>query len=528
MGKLEHSLSATLRTQGHRPALCIGGQEVTYRTLDEWSRRLAAEFRGRFVGVFAGSSLETYAGILAVTRSGRTYIPLNADFPDDRLLQILLARRPGTLIVDREHLDRASALLQQVQEPMRIVTLEPDLDKNATIKSGRHDFVFVDETSSAEPFDEEGEINDETPLYVLSTSGSTGTPKSIAIPRSNVADYVRSAQSLFEFRPEDRFSHFFKLSFDLSVHDIFVTWATGACLYVPKPRDLLDPVAFAKQNALTVWFSVPSLVSLAFMSRKLKAGVLPTVRHAIFCGEALSWENVGAFQTAAPEARITNLYGPTEATIAITHYSVDRENPPKEGKSASVPIGQPFPGQEALVVNADLNVLSAPGERGELLLGGSQLAPGYVNDPVQTEEAFLDREFPGFTAKRWYRTGDIVMNTADGMVFLGRSDTQIKFRGHRIELGEIEAVLQRLAKTPLAIVMAWPPFGPGPVDRLLAFLMPPHTPTREVHDMMRDQLPAHMVPARILTLDQPADTILNDNQKVDRSKIAKMYQDCLG
>ncbi len=527
MGTLDHLLSQTLQDQCHRPALCINGQAVSYKTLDEWSRRLSGKLKGTFIGILAGTSIETYAGILATARTGRTYIPLSAEFPDSRLLQIIAARCPETLIIDRKHLGRAAALLRQVRTPIRVVVLESDFERQATIENNQHDLVLVDETSPTKHLDEQAEYDDRTPLYVLSTSGSTGTPKSIAIPRSNVVDYVGAVQKLFEFRPDDRFSHFFKLSFDLSVHDMFVVWTVGACLYVPEPKDLLDPVSFASRNALTVWFSVPSLVSLAIMSRKLKPGVLPTVRHAIFCGEALSWEHVDAFHEAAPEARVTNLYGPTEATIAITHYSIDAGTDTKEERLGSVPIGQPFPGQEALVAGPDLSVLPA-GERGELLLGGSQLAPGYLNNPRQTQEAFLDREFPGFNAKRWYRTGDIVMDTANGLVYLGRSDTQIKFRGHRIELGEIEAVLQRIAKTPVAIVIACPLFGPGPIDRLLAFLLPPHTPTQEVHAMMRDQLPAHMVPARILTIDQPAELILNDNQKVDRSKVAKMYQDCLG
>lgn len=527
MGTLSRLLSMTLQTQGHRPALWIDGQLISYRAFDGWSRRVAARLFGPVIGIMAGGSIETYAGILAVARSDRTYVPLNTEFPDDRLLRTLKARRLKTLIVDRQHIDRACALLRHIQDPVRIVISGVEPDAQAACMIRQHDVVSVDDTSKSAEASVDVVTDDETPLYVLSTSGSTGEPKSIAIPRSNVVDYLSSIRDLFDFSPDDRFSHFFKLSFDLSVHDMFVAWTTGACLYVPGPKDFLDPAAFVKRHGLTVWFSVPSLVSLAIMSRKLKEGVLPTLRHAIFCGEALSWEHADAFQAAAPNAHVTNLYGPTEATIAISHYAVDEKAPPKEGRLASVPIGRPFQGQEAIVVGPGLEVLPA-GERGELLLGGSQLAPGYLNNPAQTEEAFLDRTFPGFSANHWYRTGDIVADTADGLVFLGRRDTQIKFRGHRVELGEIEAVLQRVAQTPVAIVIAWPPFGPGPIERLLAFIMPPHNPPQEVHALMRDQLPAHMVPARILTLDQPADRILNDNQKLDRSKIAKMYRDCVG
>jgi amino acid adenylation domain-containing protein len=407
------------------------------------------------------------------------------------------------------------------------VTLGAEPDAAAMAMAQRHDLVSVTCSPTPEPAEVDVGAAPDTPLYIMSTSGTTGTPKRIAIPRSHVVEYLKSIRRLFDFTRDDRFSHFFKLSFDLSVHDLLVTWSTGACLYVPALTDILDPVAYARRHALTVWFSVPSLVGLAIMSRKLAANALPDIRHAIFCGEALSWAAADAFLAAAPNARLTNLYGPTEATIAITHYAIDRKSALKPEASASVPIGRPFPGQEAIVVGPDLAVLPS-GMRGELLLGGSQLAPGYVDSPAQTRETFVNTRFPGCHSKRWYRTGDVVESTPEGLVFHGRRDMQVKFRGHRVELGEIEAVLQRVAKTPLAIVIAWPPSGAGPVDRLLAFIMPPHDPAADLHAMIRDQLPAHMVPARIFTINQPVDAILNDNKKLDRAKIAEIYKDCLG
>lgn len=527
MGKLNSLLFASLRKHIDRFALSIDGQMISYRAIDEWSRRLASKLQGRAIGVFAGRSLETYAGVLAVARSGRAYIPLNADFPDQRLLEMFSSTAIETVIVDRQLIHRACGLLRHVERPISILILESDSSHQETLMCAQHQFELIDETLPIGPFLADADVDDKTPLYVLSTSGSTGIPKRIAIPRSNVVDYLSAINERFDFGPNDKFSHFFKLSFDLSIHDLFVTWINGGCLYVPGANDLLDPVTFAQRNALTVWFSVPSLVGLAMLSRKLKRNALPDLRLALFCGEALSWEAVDAFQTAAPNAAITNLYGPTEATIAITNYLIDKEQPIENRVSGSVPIGRPFVGQEAIVVGPDLSLLPN-GERGELLLGGSQLAPGYVDNPTQTSEAFVNLKFPGKNSEHWYRTGDIVMDTDHGLVFLGRLDTQIKFRGHRIELGEIEAVLQRAAKTPLAIVIAWPPFGSSPIDRLLAFVMPPHAVLSEVHAIMRDQLPTHMVPARILSLDHPIDTILNDNRKIDRAKVVEMYRGSVG
>lgn len=539
MSEFAALLSAMMCSHGQRPALCIAGQTISYGELDKLSRRTADCLDGMTIAVLADSSRETYAGVLAAARSGRTYLPLNATFPDDRLLRIIDTAKPDTMLVDGKRIDQAYRLLRQVKTPMRVVlgavNLLPDTWSDLT----QHDVVVIgDQDVQDAPAAEIIDItaDDATPLYLMFTSGTTGEPKGIAIPRSHVVDYLRSIHGLFDIKPRDRCSHFFKLSFDLSVHDMFVTWTSGACLHVPGPMDHLDPVTFARRNQLSIWFSVPSLVALAMASRKLQPNSLLTVRLALFCGEALSWEAVDAFQAAAPDAEITNLYGPTEATIAITHYTVPPGTPasgsadPTDGSAPakrrrSVPIGKPFPGQEAIVVGKDLAVLPA-GEPGELLLGGSQLAPDYLDDPEQTEERFLSLDIDGCTVRRWYRTGDLAISTPDGLVFAGRLDSQIKFRGHRIELAEIEAALQQAAGTPLAIVATWPPSDRGmAIDQLIAFVMPPHPPARELHARLRAMLPAPMVPARIITIDHPPISILNNNQKIDRGLLMDMYRE---
>lgn len=479
------------------------------------------------MAILADSSLETYAGVLASARSGRTYLPLNPAFPDDRLLKIIDAARPATILVDGKGIEQAYRLLQQIKTPMRVVLSRSDSLHETWSNIGDHDVVPIDDRDAPAADVVDTDTDDSVPLYLMFTSGTTGQPKGISIPRRHVADYLRSIRTLFDIRPDDRCSHFFRLSFDLSVHDMFVTWTSGACLYVPGPLEYLDPATFARRHRLTVWFSVPSLASLAMRSRKLMPKSLGQLRLALFCGEALSWETVTAFQAAAPHARITNLYGPTEATIAITHHTLPSEAAglTPEQRRRSVPIGEPFPGQEAIVVGPDLARLP-PAEPGELLLGGSQLAPGYLDNPDQTAKQFITLDVEGCVSHRWYRTGDLAMATPEGLVYLGRSDSQIKFRGHRIELGEIEAALQHAAGTPLAIVAPWPPTDGGlAVEQLIAFVMPPHPPVQALHATLRSQLPAHMVPARIITIDHPPTSILNDNQKIDRGRLVNMYRE---
>lgn len=514
-------LSNALSEFGGKDALCIGGVAYSYEMLDCWSRRIAAMLTGPTIAILPGRSFETFASVVAAARSGHTYVPLNPDLPDDLILNQLTLAEPSSLFVDHKMFEKAKRLLKRVDRSLSIVLLDRPERENAWREFHPHQIKWVDD-GHVPPVDEIDRVVD-APLYQLFTSGTTGIPKRIAIPRSNVSAYLEAIASNFDFCSNDRFSHFFKLSFDLSVHDLFVAWTNGGCLCVPSPAELLDPVAFARKNKLSVWFSVPSVASLAILARKLQPESLPTIRHALFCGEALSWEILEAFSEAAPSAAITNLYGPTEATIAITHHRVTADDKLRAyATNGAVPIGKPFENQEVLVVDSDLNPIKD--ERiGELLLGGSQLAPGYQGDLIQTASHFLDLTFEGYASNRWYRTGDLVRQSDGRLFFVGRNDSQIKWRGFRIELGEIEAALGEVAKTPLAVVVPWPPPSEGGIKKLLAFLGEPHAPVKEVRQMLRDRLPSHMLPAEFITIDSASD-FRNANEKIDRQKIVEYHR----
>lgn len=512
-------LAETLLKFAHRDALSIGGTSYTYRQLDDRSRSIAAILRGPVVAILPGRTLETYASIAAVERTGFTYVPLNPDSPDDVLLGQLSLASVNALVVDSELTGTAFRLLERMDRPLSVLLLEPSGSAPPNSLLRRHHIDRLDD--DAQPVEAIDDVAD-APLYQLFTSGTTGKPKMVPIPRTNVSEYLKSIGSTFDFRADDRFSQFFNLSFDLSVHDVFVAWAHGGCLCVPKKTELLDPVGFASRNELSVWFSVPSLASLAMISRKLRPGSLPTLRHALFCGESLTWPLLEAFRHAAPSASITNLYGPTETTIAITSHRVEADaEMSTSADETTVPIGHPFAGQEAVVTNAELEPVQE-GDIGELLLGGSQLAPGYRGSSEETARSFIDARFDGYHNSRWYRTGDLVRETPRGMVFLGRKDTQIKWRGFRIELGAIEAVLGDVAKTPIAVAVPWPPNANGAVEKLIAFVGDLDMPVNDLRRELESRLPRHMVPAEILEIDSEAD-IRNANGKVDRRKIVDLH-----
>ncbi len=496
-------LPESLEAFASNQALHVQGADYSYRDLDLASRAIASALDGDRVAILGGRSFETYAGVAAAVRSGRTYIPLNKEQPDSVLAQQLAVARPDAVFVDRTMVPRMERLLQPLGNPFPVLC-----------PASTQDLI-----SEPEAPVQEVDRQTNTPLYEMFTSGTTGQPKRIAISRSNVGDYLRSIRQIFDFGPDDRFSQFFELSFDLSVHDLLVAWTSGGCLVVPGDAQLIDPVRFARKHTLSVWFSVPSLARLAMMTKRLLPGALPSLRQALFCGEALPSQVAAAFAKAAPNAAITNLYGPTEATIAITWNRLDQADL-KEGVRArgSVPIGRPFAGQEAVVVDGRMQPL-ADGQVGELLLGGSQLASGYRDAPDLTAASFLELRFAGFKSDRWYRTGDLVRCEGGILTYVGRTDTQIKFRGHRVELDVIEAAMADEAKSPLAVVIpSYQPDDGTVIESLSGLVATPKEPIENLRAKLAERLPNHMVPADIIEIPLNA-TWWNRNGKVDRRRL---------
>jgi amino acid adenylation domain-containing protein len=347
----------------------------------------------------------------------------------------------------------------------------------------------------------------------LFTSGTTGQPKGVPVSFGNLDSYVRSASALLGLDPADRCSQAFNLNFDLSVHDIFVTWAAGACLYPLNAADLLAPARFLRAHALTTWFSVPALAMVMQRTRTLRPGVFPSLRQSLFCGEALPEATVEAWAQAAPNSRLLNLYGPTEATIAITCH--EWRPGTDTARYGLVPIGRPIGAQRTHLLDEVGQLIDGPG-RGELALEGDQVTRGYLNAPDLTAAAYVP--VPGKPGARCYCTGDLVERDRDGLLhYVGRLDSQVKLRGHRIELQEIDRVLRASAGHDLAVAVALP--LDGPVQEIVGVVASADLDAQGVLDRCRARLPEAMLPARIVALD---DLPLNDNGKIDRKAVAAM------
>ncbi|MCU0668637.1 MAG: amino acid adenylation domain-containing protein [Myxococcota bacterium] len=502
-----------------RPALAIGGRSLAYAELRDRAASIAATLQRRapddappLTAVLGQRSETLYASVLGALLRGHGYVPLNPAFPAARTRAMLERSECGALIVDAA----SEAYLEQVLDGVerRLVLLMPDRDdaEDFAKRWSRHEIVTAGEFESARAW-RATPVEPDAIAYLLFTSGSTGVPKGVMVAHRNVTHFLDVMTERYRITESDRLSQLFDLTFDLSAFDMFMAWESGACLCPPTPKQKLVPSSYVGDAGLTLWFSVPSTAVLLSRLGKLKPSLYPGLRLALFCGEALPVDVIQAFAAAAPNAVLENIYGPTEVTIACTAYRWDPARSPAESELGLVPIGEPYPGMQALVADASLREV-APGESGELLMSGPQVSLGYWKDPDKTAAAFVT---PPGRSDLFYRTGDRVRRARDGapLVYLGRIDNQIKIQGYRVELEEVESILRETAGVEVAIAVGWP-VNPSGADGIVAFLGATSADLDAIRDRLKLRLPPYMVPREIRL--QP-EFPLNANGKVDRKAL---------
>jgi amino acid adenylation domain-containing protein len=507
-----------------RPALEVDAVAYSYQDLGERSAALAATLQRhsersdpQLTAVFGHRSLTAFSGILGALFRGGGYVPLNPTFPVDRSRSMLERSECRAVVVDAAAGRQLPDLLRD--SPLSLVVILPDLDdvsELATELEG-HTVLGAGDLLAASAWDP-APVDPEAIAYLLFTSGSTGVPKGVMVAHRNATAFIDIVAERYAIDEHDRFSQTFDTTFDLSVFDLFVAWERGACVCCPSQAQKLLPAKYIQQSEISVWFSVPSTGVLMNRLRMLKPGQYPSLRWSLFCGEALPSEIVEAWAAAAPESTVENLYGPTELTIACTQYRWDPEHSREHCELGLVPIGEPYPGMQVLVVDENLRPV-APGGTGELLMTGPQLTPGYWCDADKTAAAFIQ---PPDQHETFYRTGDRVRR-ADGdtpMVYLGRMDNQIKIQGYRVELGEIEAVIREEAGVDVAIAIGWPE-TPAGADGIVVFVSDPDCDLGSVHQQAKARLPNYMAPREIRSID---DFPLNANGKVDRNALRDLLR----
>ncbi|HYN83767.1 MAG TPA: amino acid adenylation domain-containing protein, partial [Pyrinomonadaceae bacterium] len=475
------------------PALLFGEESSTYGELRQKANQLARHLQGlgvatgANVAVYVERSAEMVVAFLGVLKAGAAYVPLDLDYPRERLSFMLEDARCEVLITREALRDRLPA------GGLKVVSL--DLDAGAI---ARH------ETSSPA-----SGATAAHPAYVIYTSGSTGRPKGVCVPHRAINRLVWNTNYV-ALGPDDRVGQLSNASFDAATFELWGALTHGALLVgIDKeaalaPRRLAEEIAGRRVTAMFITSALFSQVAAEV------AGCFGGVKHLIVGGDAVDPKWARRVLAEGAPARFVNGYGPTESTTFAVCGEVTEVAP----DARSIPIGRPISNTEAYVLDARLEPVPV-GVAGELYIGGEGLALGYLHRPALTADRFVPDPFRGEPGARLYRTGDLARRLPDGRIdFLGRLDHQVKLRGFRVELGEIESLLSRHAGVRETVVVVREEGGD---KRLVAYVVasapgapPAHA---ELRRHLKEQLPDYMIPAAFVTLDALP---LTPNGKVDR------------
>ena len=514
------------RRRPEHVAIDAGGEAVTYRDLADRTARLAGllQERGvqpnRPVGFLLDNGVSACCALLGIMRAGGCYVPMTPNFPAGRVAAVMADAGFGIVISAAAFYDLLESAMQTLPEGDRPGTLIV-LDDPAPPASLRGLFATVlgPEDLPAAPDDPApAAVGPEDLAYIMYTSGTTGRPKGVMLRHRNVTAFLRWAVRRFGLTGADRIANHSRVTFDVSILDIFGAFFTGATLCpLTTDGERFMPGQFIVDRGVTVWVSVPSAIRSLIKLGHL-GELAGTLRCGLFCGEALPQDYAAAWRDALPDVPIHNLYGPTEAAVACTSFEVGADGALNAGRF--VPIGLPSTGTRIHVLRSDADVPAAPNEVGRLMIAGTQVGKGYWRRPDLTEAAFRVNPLAGNGDEVVYDTGDLAyVDDAGVLHFVGRGDTQVKVNGYRIELGEIEAVLAEHPQVGEAAVICLdgdPPVLKAAVsfyDRSAA------AANGDLKAHCRAMLPAYMIPSEFAVLE---DLPRNANDKIDRNALRDM------
>ena len=459
-------------------ALVFEGSELTYGELDSLSNQFAHYLVSHYttgsdvlIGVKLDRSIEMLVSILGILKSGSAYVPIDPEYPQDRIDYMLSDSACEALI---------------------------DTDEYSGFRADQSSYSDASLALSIDASDL---------CYVIYTSGSTGHPKGVMIEHRSVIRLVKN-NDFISLSPQDNVLSLSPFVFDGSIFDIFGSLLNGSSLIVPNRDEVLD---FSKLNSLiekekvSVFFITTALFNTLVDSTFF---TLDTVRSIMFGGELVSVPHVKKFKNTYSTIELLHVYGPTENTTFSTYHSVLETDLSK----STIPIGSPISNSTAYVLGTG-NGLQPIGVVGEICLGGDGLARGYLNNEALTLEKFISHPFK--EGERLYKTGDLGRWLDDGTIeFVGREDDQVKIRGHRIELGEIESVVQGYVGVSSCVVLTRE-LSAG--DReIVSYVVGDGVDVEELRHYLQGILPVYMIPGYFVLLDAIP---LNSNGKVDKKSL---------